>query len=194
MSRIKITNIIAKSYLVPPFSLSSLLAEYPPFSQSPFSRIFLSSCHTNFSVLLSGSVISRASRSFAELEDSFHWLRSFLSTFNLTLSEQYEVFNVVAFSDIAPPLNLLELASHLPHSSYDPSPISADSEHHIDSIVFSFNSNHSQKPRRTALIFHTGNATLTGFFSFYDLLARASQLSSLIAQIAENHPAILEGE
>ena len=90
---------------------------------------------------------------------------------------------------------LMELAPLLPHSSYDPSPpLFNSTEHHINPFVFYFNADRKLKPRRTALIFHTGNATLTGFFSLYDLLARASQLSSLIAQIAKNHPAILEGE
>ena len=194
MSRIKINNIVSKSLLVPPFSLASLLAEFPLFSsESTFAHIFFPFLHTNFSIFPSGSIISRASISLAELEASFNWLRSFLSSFELELSEHYEVLNIVAFADITPSLNLFELASYLPNCSYDPSPMlfATGQEHLVNVVVFYFSSDRKEKPRRTALIFPTGNVTLTGFNSFSDLENHAVQLSSLLQQISEKHPEVL---
>lgn len=194
--RVKIKNIVAKSVFFQPFSIDQLTNLSLDVSNPYQDRIPIKYRNVKFSVLRSGTVIARAASSFDQLQEAFDWLRLYAQTsFKLQLSPSYQISNIVAVASVSQSkFNLFNLAQYLPHASYDPSPISAESEHFVDSILLSFNSNHKLKPRRTALIFRTGNATLTGFFSLYDLLARASQLSSLIAQIAKNHPAILEGE
>lgn len=190
MIQIQINNIVTKSALVPPFSLSPLLADFYSSSQPPFSHVSLPSPHGIFSIFLSGSVILRASGSLAEVDASLKWLQSFLFDFNLQLSERYEIINVAAFSDSTPPLDLVELATHLLGCSYDPSPVDSNlHEYAVNAIVFYFDP--TSKPRRTALIFPTGSVTFTGFKSIPDLEFHAAQLSSMLSQIAQNHPEVL---
>lgn len=192
--RVKITNIVAKSLFFQPFSFSQLDSLPLDDSNAYQPRFFLAYKNVKFSILHSGTVLARAASSFDELQEAFDWLRQYAQTdFKLQLSPSYQISNIVAVAFVSTSkLNLINLAPLLPHSSYDPSPILFNSsEHLIDSIVFRFNSNHNLKPCRTALIFRTGNATFTGFFSFDDLLARVSQLSSLISQIAISHPEII---
>lgn len=191
-ARIRITNIIAKTYVVPPFSLLEFSSEFP-FSKKPFlPRIYLPFKDTNFSIFYSGNIISRSSTSRADLDASFAWLRSILATFRLKMSENYIILNIVSTVNLAPPLNLLPLALNLKNSSYDPSPLLAESyrECNVDAIVYYFNP--SMKPRRTALIFSTGNVVLTGFNSFSDLDTHVVKLSSDLLKIVSDHPEVMK--
>ena len=190
---IQIINIIAKSQLVPPFSLSSLEAKHP-FSPKALSRIFIPYKHVKFSIFRTGTVMSRASRSVNELEDSFNWLSSkFFPDFNLGLSDKYDVLNIVALSEFyVSHFNLSELATHL-HSncSYDPcATISEkdDLEHLVDCITYYF---HEGRPHYTALIFSTGKVIFTGFKSIAELELHCLKLSSSISKICLNHPEVI---
>lgn len=186
---INISNIVAKSQLVPPFSLSSLTSQYPFDPQAVLSRIYIPHNHTKFSIFRTGTVISRASRSLNDLEASFSWLRAFLFNFDLKLSHHYQVINIVAFSQlVSSPLNLHNLASHLPNCSYDPSFLDGEHARLVDCITYYF---HQGRPRFTALIFPTGKVTFTGFQSTSDLEAHALKLSSLLSQISQNYPDVL---
>lgn len=192
--KIRITNIISKSQLIPPFSLSLIEERYPfDYDRIVLSRIFVPYKHIKFSIFRTGTVISRAARSIDELDESFNWLQSaFLSDFNLKLADKYEVLNIVAVSDVYASFNLFELATHInSNASYDPSPIIGekdDHEHLVDCITYYF---HEGKPRYTALIFPTGKVTLTGFKSTAELEAHALKLSSLLSEISLNHPEVL---
>ena len=190
--KIRINNAIAKSNIVPPFSLSSLSATFPFSTQHVLSRIFLShpTQHSYFSIFNTGSVISRSSRSVQDAKGSFHWLRSFLAFFNLELSTHYDILNIVASSNLAPALNLSALSLYLPYCSYDPSSSLSDDgcDHFVNCITLRF---HVAKPRYTALIFPTGNVTFTGFKSIDELRFHISKLSSLLSEIALNHPEVL---
>ena len=191
--KIQITNIIAKSQLVPPFSLSSLEAKYP-FSPKALARIFIPYKHVKFSIFRTGTVMSRASRSVNELEDSFNWLSSeFLPDFDLELSDKYDVLNIVAFSDFyVSSIDLSQLATYL-HSncSYDPCATISDKdnlEHLVDCITYYF---HEGRPHYTALIFSTGKVIFTGFKSIAELELHCLQLSSSISEICLNYPEVI---
>ena len=190
--KIRINNAIAKSNIVPPFSLSSLSAAFPFSTQHVLSRILLShpGQHSYFSIFPTGSVISRSSRSVQDAKGSFHWLRSFLASFNLELSTHYDILNIVASTNLVPPLNLSALSFYLPHCFYDPAPSLSDDghEHFVNCITFHFR---DVKPRYTALIFPTGNVTFTGFKSAAELRAHGLKLSSLLSEITLNHPEVL---
>ena len=190
--KIRLNNIIAKSDIVPPFSLLSLSATFPFSTRHALSRILLShpGQHSYFSIFHTGSVISRSSRSVQDVEGSFHWLRSFLAPFNLELSNHYDILNIVASAHLASSLDLSALSSYLSNCSYDPAPsISGDGyEHLVNCIIFHF---HEARSRYTALIFPTGSVTFTGFKSIAELEAHASKLSSLISEITLNHPEVL---
>ncbi len=192
MIEISVNTAIAKSNIVPPFSLSSLSATFPFSTQHVLSRIFLSHPrqHSYFSIFHTGSVISRSSGSVQDIERSFYWLRSFLAPFNLELSTHYAVLNIVASSDIAPALNLPTLSRHLPHCSYDPSPsLSVGGyEHYVNCITFRF---HKAKPRYTALIFPSGNVIFTGFKTIDKLRLYISKFSSILSETILNHPEVL---
>lgn len=190
-THININNIVAKSHIVPPFSLANLSAAFPFSTQSFLSRIYLPFRNINFSIFHSGSVISRASVSISELDTSFEWLRSIMASFDLKLSMDYEILNIVSSANLAPALNLLALAPHLPNCSYDPSPILNETEHecNVDAIVFYFDP--KRKPRGTALIFSSGKIIFTGFYSFPDLESNALQFSSLLLQIIQKHPEVM---
>ena len=191
--KIQITNFIAKSQLVPPFSLSSLEVKHP-FSPKALSRIFIPYKHVKFSIFHTGTVLSRAARSFDELDDSFNWLSSeFLPDFNLKLSDKYDVLNIVALSDFCVgSIDLSELATHL-HSncSYDPCATISDKddlEHLVDCITYYF---HEGRPHYTALIFSTGKVIFTGFKSIAELELHCLKLSSSISKICLNHPEVI---
>lgn len=192
--QMQITNIIAKSQLVPPFSLSSLEAKYPFDHKAVLSRIFIPYNHVKFSIFRTGTVMSRAARSFIELEDSFSWLSSkFLPHFNLELSDKHLVLNIVALSDLhlSSKFNLSQLASHLLNCSYDSSPLFSEKdelEHLINCIVYYF---YEGRPRYTALIFPTGKVTFTGFKSVVELERHAFKLASILSEITLDHPEVL---
>jgi TATA-box binding protein (TBP) (component of TFIID and TFIIIB) len=194
--KIKVTNIVAKSLLVPPFSLNSLSSDYP-FSPSPFfSRIAIPSGvnkNVSFSLFRSGVVVSRAAQSITDLEESFSWLRSFLDSYNLKLAEPYQIINIASVALLSPPLDLPQLSQVLPNCSYDPSPMlfSTGHEHLIHNLTYYFSADRTLKPRRTALIFPSGNVTLTGFISIPDLEAHALHLSALLSRIANEHSEVL---
>lgn len=192
-NEVQITNIIAKSQLVPPFNLSSLEAKYPFDHKAVLSRIFIPYNHIKFSIFRTGTVISRATRSFDELNNSFSWLSSFLSDFNLKLSNKYDTLNIVALSnvDLKNSFDLYKLAAYLLNSSYDPSPLFSEKDEHehlVNCITYYF---HEGKPHYTALIFPTGKVTLTGFKSVIELEAHALKLSSLLSKISLEHPEVL---
>lgn len=190
-TRIEITNIVAKSQLVPPFSLSSLSVAFPFSHRSILPRIFFPFQHMYLSIFRTGTVISRSSHSVSDVESSFRWLRSILAPFYLELSDHYSILNIVAFVNLAPPLELSNLATNLPNCSYDPSPIFSDEdghEHLVDCITFYF---HEGRPHYTALIFPTGKVTFTGFKSVAELEAHALKFSSILSEIALKHPEVL---
>jgi len=188
-TKICINNIVAKSDIVPPFSLSSLSATFPFFTRRTISRILLKFQHMNFSIFNTGSVISRSSRSVSDVEASFHWLSSFLAAYDLELSDHHDILNIVASVNLASPLNLLALSSHLLNCSYDPSFSLSDDghEHLVNCITFHFR---EARPHYTALIFPTGNVTFTGFKSVAELGAHVSGLSSILSEITLNHPEV----
>ena len=191
-TKIRINNIIAKSDIVPPFSLSSLSAAWPFSTRHVLSHILLPLQHVNLSIFHTGSVISRSSRSVQDVKASFQWLRSFLASFNLELSDHYTLLNIVAFANLAPPIELASLATNLPNCSYDPSPLLSekdDHEHLVNCIVFYFLDEASS--RYTALIFPTGKVTFTGFKSVAELEAHALKFSSILSEITLNHPEVL---
>ena len=197
----RITNIIAKTQLVHPFTLSSLESKHPFDHSDNYNaklvfhgaRIFIPHEHIKFSVFRTGTVLSRAARSFNELDESFSWLSSFLADFNLKLCDEYEILNIVAFSRLPFSFNLYELATHLLSSSYDSSPSLSEEgyEHLVNCITFYFR---ETKPRYTALIFPTGRVTLTGFKSVAELELHISKLSELVSEIAVNHPEVLSDQ
>lgn len=190
----QITNIVAKSQLVPPFSLSSLESKFPFDRKAALARIFIPYRHVKFSIFRTGAVMSRAARSFIELEESFTWLSSFLkSDFNLVLSDKHFVLNIVALSDLhlSSNFNLYELASFLPNCSYDPSPLLSDKDHRehlFNCIVYYF---YEAQPRYTALIFPIGKVVFTSFKSVSELERHALKLSSLLSKISLEHPEVL---
>lgn len=196
--KIKVTNIIAKSQLVPPFTLSSLEAKHPFDHTDKYNpklvfhgaRIFIPHNNIKFSLFRTGTVMSRAARSVPELDKSFRWLSSFLADFDLKLCNNYEILNVVAFSRLPCSLNLFELATYIPNCSYDPSSSLSEEghEHIVNCITFYFR---EEKPRYTALIFPTGNVTLTGFKSVAELEDHTAKLFSLISEISSDHPEVL---
>jgi len=192
-TKTQITNIIAKSQLVPPFTLSPLEAKCPFDHKAVLSRIFIPYNNVKFSIFRTGTVMSRAARSFDELVTSFSWLSTFLSDFNLELSHKYDILNIVAFHDfqLAHSLNLYELTSYLLNCSYDPSPLYSEKdeqEHMVNCITYYF---HEGRPRYTALIFPTGKVTLTGFKSVPELESHVLKLSSLLSEISLDHPEVL---
>ena len=189
----RITNIISKANLIHPFSLFALSSAFS-FSNEKTSlhRIYIPYKNTNFSIFRSGSIISRSSISQLDLESSFEWLRSILVPFELKMSRDYEILNIVSTINLTPPLELLLLAEYLPNCSYDPSPILNESnrESYVDAIVYYFIPN--EKPRRTALIFSTGNMVLTGFNSFSELNEYSMKLSRNIFEISQMHPEVIK--
>ena len=190
--QVQITNIIAKSQLCPPFTLSSLEAKHPFDHKAVLSRIFIPYNRVKFSIFRTGTVISRAARSSDELVNSFRWLSSeFLAEFNLKLADKHEVLNIVAFSDLFCSFNLYELATYLLKASYDPSPLYSekdDHEHLVNCIVYPIR---EQKPRHTALIFPSGKVVFTGFKSVTEIESASLKLSSLLSQISLEHPEVL---
>lgn len=192
ITKLRINNIVAKSDIVPPFSLSSLSAAFPFSIRHALSCIFLPYPiqHVNLSIFNTGSVISRSSRSVSDIEASFQWLRSFLASFDLELSSHYIILNIVASIELALPMNLLALSSHLLNCSYDPSPMLSDDghEHLVNCIAFYF---HEARPHYTALIFPTGHVTFTGFESTAELRAYVLKFSSILSEITQNHPEVL---
>lgn len=192
-TRIRITNIISKTNLIPPFSLSAFSSTFPFSDEKAFlHRIYIPYKNINFSIFQSGSIISRSSISQLALESSFEWLRSVLAPFELRMSQNYEILNIVSTINLAPPLKLLSLAEYLPNCSYDPSPLLSERnrEFCVDAIVHYFVPN--EKPRRTALIFSTGSIILTGFNSFSELSEYSMKLSRTIFKIAEVHPEVIK--
>jgi len=190
IAKININNIIAKSDIVPPFSLSALSAAYHFSTKHALSRILVSFQHSYFSIFNTGSVISRSSPSIPDLEASFQCLRSFLASYNLELSRHYVILNIVASATLAITLNLSDLALYLSDCSYDPSSSLSDDghEHFVKCITFHFR---KVRPHYTALIFPTGNITFTGFKSVAELRAHGSEFSSLLSEITLNHPEVL---
>ena len=191
-TRIRVTNIISKTHLIPPFSLSALSSAFPFFKGKTFlNRIYIPYRNVNFSIFQRGSIISRSSTSQSDLESSFDWLRSILATFALRMSQSYEILNIVSTITLTPPLNLLSLVKYLSSCSYDPSPLLTESKREfcVDAVIYYFAPN--EKPRRTALIFSTGNVVLTGFNSFFDLDAHYLELSETLSGIAKMHPEVI---
>ena len=189
--KIKISNIIAKSQLIPPFSLSSLSVAFPFSHRSAFSRIILPFHHMNFSIFRTGSVISRATNSVSDVEDSFNWLRSILFPFGLELSDRYTILNIVAVANCAPPIVLSSLAANLPNCSFDPFPVFSekdDHQHLVNCITYRFP---KDKFHYTSLIFSSGKAIFTGFKSIPELGLHAFKFSSLISKISRDHPEVL---
>lgn len=186
LTEFSINNIVAKSDIVPPFSLSSLSAAFPFPTRDVLSCIFLPFQHVNLSIFNTGSVISRSSRSLSDVKASFHWLSSFLAAHDLELSDQYDIINIAASINLAPSLNLLALFTYLPHCHYDPS--DEDHEHLVNCITFHF---HEARSRYTALIFPTGNVIFTGFKSIAELGFHIPKLTSLLSEIILNHPEVL---
>ena len=195
VTQIKITNIVAKSQLVPPFSLSSLYdAYFYPSGRTVLSRILLPFKHMSLSIFRTGTVISRSAHSFSDLKASFDWLQSRLSPFDLKLSDHYTIINIVAFANLVPPMKLSILATQLLNCTYDPYPLHSEKdnyEHLVNCITFRFYEGEA-KPRCTALIFPSGKVTFTGFKSVAELDAHALKLSSIIAEISQNHPEVLK--
>jgi TATA-box binding protein (TBP) (component of TFIID and TFIIIB) len=190
--RIRTVNIVARSHLMPPFSLAPLISTYPYDSEKFLSHIAVPHQRALFRIYKSGKVVSLSSKSISDLEASFAWLRSLLSGFGLNLSKAYEITNIVAVARIAPPLDLRSLAPFLPRASYDPAhnfELTAD-EHLVDAVVYYFLPS-AIKPRQTALIFGSGRAVLTGFRSPHVLRAAARRLATEIATIIEDHPEVL---
>ena len=194
VTQIKITNIVAKSQLVPPFSLSSLYdAYFYPSNRTVLSRILLPFEYMSLSIFRTGTVISRSAHSFSDLKASFDWLQSTLSPFNLKLSDHYTIINIAAFANLAPPMELFFLAIQLLNCTYDFCFLQSEKdkhEHFVNCIVFHFYEGKA-KPRYTALIFPSGKVTFTGFKSVAELEAHALKLSSIIAEISQNHPEVL---
>jgi TATA-box binding protein (TBP) (component of TFIID and TFIIIB) len=189
---VKITtvNFIAKTAIKKPYSLSSLAAAFPFVSSFELHRIAIPHHSAKFSIFTTGAVVSRAAHTIHDLQASFAWLRAYLATFGLALSEPYQITNIVAVARIAPRLDLSELAPLLSTASYDPIRVEDDYgiERAVDAIVYYFS---SERPRNTALIFPSGRVTLTGFTSIESLEAKAIALSSLLFQLASEHIEIL---
>ena len=189
---VKITtvNFIAKTVIKKPFSLSPLSLAFPFESSLQLRRIPIPHHSAKFSIFTTGAVVSRAAHTKHDLRASFAWLRAYLATFGLALSEPYQITNIVAVARIAPRLDLPELAPFLHTASYDPIRVEDDYgvERAVDAIVYYFS---PEKPRNTALIFPSGRVTLTGFTSIESLEAKAIALSSLLFQLASEHPEIL---
>lgn len=185
-SKFSINNIVAKSDIVPPFSLSSLSAAFPFPTRGVLSCIFLPFRYVNLSIFNTGSVISRSSRSLSDVKASFQWLRSYLAVYNLELSGQHDILNIAASINLSPPLDLPALFTYLPHSHYDPS--DEDHEHFVNCITFHFR---EVSPLYTALIFPSGNVIFTGFKSATELRSHIPKLISLLSEIIPNHPEVL---
>ena len=191
-TEIRITNIVSKTHLIPPFSMSKFSLSFPFSEEKTFlHRVYIPYKNTNFSIFRSGSIISRSSSSQSDLESSFDWLRSMLTTFALRMSRSYEILNIVSVINMTPELDLLSLVESLPNCSYDPSPLLTESkrESSIDAVVYYFAP--MEKPRRTALIFSTGSVVLTGFNKFTDLGEYSMKLSGLLSGIIKAHPEVL---
>ena len=188
--KIKTANIVAKTAIQKPFSLATLAATFPYEHTWKQMMIRIQHQPVKFTIYITGTVVSRAAPTIHDLSASFAWLRAYLATFGLALSEAYQIMNIVAVAHIAPPLNLSELAPLLSNASYDPLYIEDDEcvERVVDAIVYYFS---SEKPRKTALIVPTGRVTLTGFTSIASLNAKANALSSLLLQLAREQPEIL---
>lgn len=192
-AKVRIANIVALAALQPPFSLKELTSSYPFLGEKYFTHVAVPHQHSYFAIFSTGKVMSLSAKSRSELEASFSWLRSFLSEFNLTLSDSYEIVNVVAATQVAPSLDLFRLAFLLPRTSYEqPHDLGPHPFHRqINALVYHFAPS-PMKPRETALIFATGRAILTGFRSAQEVREAAALLSQLLARIAEAHPEILQ--
>jgi len=190
--KVRTVNIVARSSLIPPFSLTPLISSYPYDREKFLSHIAVPHHRALFCIYDTGKVVSLSSKSISDLEASFAWLRALLSGYGLNLAKTCEITNIVAVARIAPPLNLRILAPFLPRASYDPSrDFGATSyERLFDAIVYHFLPP-SIRPRQTALIFRTGRVTFTGFRSPVILRAAAQLLASQIARIIEDHPEVL---
>lgn len=201
--QVQITNIVAKAQLVPPFTLDSLESKHPfdhgdnynPKKVFHGARIRMVHNHYKFSIFRTGTVMSLVSQSFNDLTDSFVWLSSFLSRFDLQLSHKYDITNIAAMSNFFCSFDLFELSSYLfPQSSYDPSPMPSkkddrDREYLVDCITYLFNDD--SPPRYAALIFPSGKVVFTGFKSIPDLNHYAHKLSSRCSRIVLDHPEVL---
>lgn len=174
-----------------PFNLSRL-EEVVSFDSSKIalSRIPITHGRTKFSIFRSGAVVSRASKSIAELEDDTLKLHDYLEEFRLELDLEYTITNIVAFAKLElRPLNLLALANKLPTSSYDPTASRSESGRPgCKAIVYALTKG---KPRKTILIFSSSAITLTGFRSIPDLKNQIRQFNRLLTELIEQYPEVV---
>jgi TATA-box binding protein (TBP) (component of TFIID and TFIIIB) len=189
--KIRTVNIVARSSCIPPFSLAPLSAIYP-FDSGKDSYIAVPHHRALFYIYNTGKIVSFSSKSIKDFETSFKWLQTLLSRFGINISDTYEITNIVAIAQIAPPLELLQLVQFLPRAAYDSSRDlhPSSSEYLFDAIIYHFQPP-AIKPRQTALIFRTGRATFAGFQSRTVLHAAARLLAAQIAHIIEDHPEVL---
>jgi len=190
MPVVNISNIVTQSRIYPPFDLT-LLKQSTPFDSSKFalSRIPIIQGQTKFSIFRSGSVISRASRSIAELEENMLKFHDYLVDFGLELNLEYTITNIVAYSKLElPPLNLFALANKLPHTSYDPSASISETDRPGCNVVVHALTN--RKPKKTILIFSSSAITLTGFRSIPDIKNQTYRFKNQLLNIIAKHPEV----
>ena len=190
MPIVNISNIVTLSKLRSPFDLRPLEHSIP-FDSSKFalSRIPIILGNTKFSVFRSGSVISRASKSIAELEENLLKFQEYLTDFGLELDLEYTITNIVAYSKLQlPALNLLTLANQLPHTSYDPSASISETDRPGCNVVV--HALTDRTPKKTILIFSSSAITLTGFRSIQDIKNQAYLFKKQLLEIIEEHPEV----
>lgn len=187
--RVTISNIVTLSRIRAPFDLT-LLKHSIPFDSSKFSRVPIIQGNTKFSVFRSGSVISRASTSIAELEENLLLLHDYLIPFGLEFELEYNIINIVAYSKLhLSNLNLLVLANLLSTSSYDPS--ASVSENECPGCNVIVHALTEGKPRKTILIFSSSSITLTGFRSIPDIKNQTYRFKQILMDIIEKHPEVI---
>lgn len=181
---IKIANIISVTHLVKPFATYRLEGQHNWKQQGRSKTITIKSEQTFFSLFRTGSIVGKGSKDFIRLQQDILWLESYLFGFGLKLGT-YKIVNIVSIAKVSNrKLSLLELAAHMPNSSYDPTPPVIMPR----AIIYKPNGS------RTLLIYGTGTAVMTGFKTMIDTKEVAKETEKLISDLINKYPEIREGD
>lgn len=178
---LKIANIYSVMHIKEPFSLVKLEKKFEFKPQAKTRVITIRGISTTFTIFKTGSVTGKGSKGFIQLQQDFLWLDSLLFGFGLKLSS-YRIANIVSIARVSNrKLSLIELAKHMPDSSYDPTP----------PIIMPRAILYKPDGSQTLIIYGTGTAVLTGFKTVTDSKNVATQAKINITNIIKKHPEVL---
>lgn len=179
---LKIANLYSMMHIKEPFSLAELKKKFTFKPQAKTRVITIRGITTTFTIFKTGTITGKGSKDFILLQQDFLWLESLLSGFGLKLTS-YRVANIVSIAKVSnKKLSLIELAKHMPDSSYDPTPPITMPR----AILYKPNGS------RALLIYGTGTAVLTGFKTMIDSKEVAEETEKLITGILREYPEATE--